>query len=56
LLKEAIRGGHVKLDKRELWDATNMFMGLWEATFGGGGTFRASEVTPLRQAAGGGEG
>ena len=44
LLKELIRSGEIKNDKRQLWDATNMLRGLWRATFGDTNTFHASEA------------
>ena len=33
-LKELIRAGEVKNDKRQLWETTNMLRQLWQHTFG----------------------
>jgi hypothetical protein len=43
LLKEGIRSGHIKIEKASLWEATNLFRGLWRASFGTN-TFTASDA------------
>lgn len=43
-LTAMIRAGEVKKDRRDLWEATQMLCGLYEATFGETSTFRASET------------
>lgn len=52
LLKEGIRSGQVKIEKASLWAATNLFKGLWRASFGNTNTFHASEAQHQRTARG----
>jgi hypothetical protein len=52
LLKEGIRCGQVKIEKISLWEATNLFRGLWRASFGNANTFTASEAQHPRTARG----